>query len=230
MTAPDAVAFITVGDEVFAAGGDTIGTVADVQAGYFVVAGGLLFPAETAIPFSAITSAAPGRIILAASRDEALHRGWHTASEGVSIAAEAGYVARTGDDAIVIPLREEALIATTRPVAGSAVHITKRVVNVERGGDLPATDDRIRVERRTVERPGAAGEMRAFTQIIIEIPLNPEIVTGLEEGRLTEEIIVTRETVQRIEQVTGTVRREDITIDGELIAGDDGQDESAPFR
>ena len=119
-----------------------------------------------------------------------------------------------------IPLVEEDLVASTRSIAGGAVRVTKRVVSVDRVHDLPATDEQIRVEQRIVERLGETGAMQAFAQILIEIPLDDDVAAGLQTGRLTEELIVTREIVQRTERITETVRREDVAVDGELIAGD----------
>ncbi len=214
MAGSDVVAFIAIGDEVFAADGDKVGNVADVQPGYFVVAGGFVFPSDTVIPISAITSAASGRITLAAAKDEALEV----------------HVASTSDSEIIIPLAEETLTAATRPVAGGAVRITKRVVSVDQGHDLAASDDEIRVERHIVDRPGATGERQSFEQIIIEVPLERDVGDGRQQAQLTEEIVVTKETVQRTERVTGTVRREEIFIDGDEISGDDRQDDSVMVR
>ncbi|MBA3450100.1 MAG: YsnF/AvaK domain-containing protein [Chloroflexia bacterium] len=226
MTGSDAVAFITIGDEVFAADGDNMGSVAEVQSRYFVVTGGDLFPSDAMIPISAITSATPGRITLAVSKEEALQRGWQSSPFDVQSTSDESYVARTGGDEIVIPLREEELFAATRPVAGGDVHITKRVVSVDRTRDLLESDDEIRVERRIVERSGPAGEPQAFEQIIIELPLPSDTGDGRRPTLATEEIIVTRETVQRIERVTGTVRREEIVIDGDDVSENEGQGES----
>ncbi len=130
---------------------------------------------------------------------------------------------------IRIPLMQEDLTATTRPVEGGTVRILKRVVSVDQVLDVPATDELIRVERRIVDRPGNGGETQAFEQIIIEIPLRRDIVEALKQARVTEEIVVTKETVRRIERVADTVRHEKVIVEGDAILVDDTEGE-APRR
>ena len=117
------------------------------------------------------------------------------------------------DDELRIPVMEEELTATVRPTEAGAVRIEKRIVEEDRVLEVPVTDEQIRVERRIVDRPVGANETQAFEEIVIEVPLTREQVELQKQARVAEEIVVSKEAVQRTEQVRGTVRREEVYVD-----------------
>src|SRR3712207_7830421 len=53
----------------------------------------------------------------------------------------------------------------------------------------------------------------AFEETVIDVPLRSETVEVQKQARVAEEIIVSKEDVQRTEQVSGTVRREEVYVD-----------------
>lgn len=122
----------------------------------------------------------------------------------------AGYAA-TAEDAIVIPLHEEDLIATVRPAPAFVARIQQRVVTEEHVLEEPVTEPQIRVERRIVEATGEH-DTGAFEEIIITVPLTAQEVALRQRGQVTEELIVTREVIHRTRQVRATVRREEIEV------------------
>jgi uncharacterized protein (TIGR02271 family) len=131
-------------------------------------------------------------------------------------ATTAGAIAQV-DGAARVPVMAETLTATVRPGEAGPVRIMKRIVNERQIVEaLGVEEEEIRVERRIIERPVSASEGVAdtalFEQIIIEIPLSRELGAALAAASMSEEIIVTKEVVERIEQVTGTVRREEVHI------------------
>jgi len=126
--------------------------------------------------------------------------------------AMAGYET-TAEDELRIPVIEEELSATVRPTEAGAVRIEKRVVEEDRVLEVPVTEERVRVERRIVDRPADATDPQAFEEIVIEVPVTAEQVELRKQGRVTEEILVSKEAVQRTEQVRGTVRREEVVVD-----------------
>lgn len=229
---------IRVGDTVTSADGHNIGSVSEVHPGYIVVKKGLVFATDHFIPPSAVASAGNGQVVLNVSRDGALQSGWGAAP--LNLNSEVGSVATAVDDRILveddsadrpvsvqemavgeelrIPLFEEELTETVRQVEGGAVRIERRIVS-----DIPATEDEIRVERRIVDRPAAAGGTEAVEQIIIEVPLQQELVDLETQGNAAEEIVVTKGVIQRNERVTDIVRREEVTIDeGDGVMSDRG--------
>lgn len=232
---------IAAGDEVFGSDGGKVGSVAEVQRDYLVVEKGFFFPTDYYIPLSAVASAGDGQVYLNVAKDAALHSGWDTVPDVVSTGAGAaiadvdaavgrrpvvaGYEVAAGDE-LRIPVIEEELTATVRPTEAGAVRIEKRIVEEDRVLDVPVTEEQIRVERRIVDRPVGAGDTQVFEEIVIEVPLTTEEVELQKQAHVTEEIVVSKEAVQRTEQVTGTVRREEVIVDENATLIDDTAEES----
>jgi uncharacterized protein (TIGR02271 family) len=148
---------------------------------------------------------------------------------GTVVDAGRSTAARVGaDEELRIPVVEEELTATARPQAAGAVRIEKDVVAEERTLDVPVTEERVRIERRAVDRPAAEADLGAFQDAVIEVPLRRETVDVQKEPRVREEIVVSKEAVQRTERVAGTVRKEQVSVDEEdvvdptLIEGTEG--------
>lgn len=120
---------------------------------------------------------------------------------------------RVGDgETVRVPVHEEELTATTRPVERGRVRIDKDVVSEERTLDVPVTEERLVVNRRVVDRDAPVGAA-AYKEDTIEIPLLSEEVDVQKRNRVVEEIEVGKEAVQRTERVAGTVRREEVRVD-----------------
>ena len=231
---------IAAGDAVISQDGHRVGTVADIRPGYIVVEKGLVFATDHFIPSSAIVSAGDGQVVLNVSRDVALESGWDVEpmslndeissdATGVddAICVEVDSVARPArvetmavGDEIRIPVFEEELTATVRPVDVGAVRIRKRIVSEDRVIEVPVTEEEIRVERRIIDRPIGGGATEAVEQIIIELPLRQESVDVEQSAQAREEIVVTKDVIQRTERVTDRVRREEVRVDeGDGVIG-----------
>ena len=228
---------ITVGDDVYGSDGEKVGTVAEVQSSYIVVEKGFFFPTDYYIPMSAVTSAGNGQVTLNVAKDAALNSGWDTVPDsdtllttGTSTAGLGNSIGQTevgayevaAEDELRIPVVEEELSATVRPTEAGAVRIEKRVVEEDRVLDVPVTDEQIRVERRIVDRPVGA-ETQAFEEITIDVPVTTEQVELQKQARVAEEIVVSKEAVQRTEQVSGTVRREEVYVDEDATLIDESE-------
>jgi uncharacterized protein (TIGR02271 family) len=228
---------ISVGDEVYGSDGDKVGTVAEVQSGYIVVEKGFFFPTDYYIPTSAIASASAGQVSLNVAKDAALNSGWDTVPEvvptgmtdggtiftegdvsttdrsrGSGRAEMAGYEV-AAEEEIRVPVMEEELTATVRQQEAGAVRIEKDVVTEQRTIDVPVTEERVRVERRVVDRAATGADAGAFEETVIDVPLRSETVDIQKEARVTGEVVVSKEAVERTEQVSGTVRREEVYVD-----------------
>jgi uncharacterized protein (TIGR02271 family) len=220
---------IVTGTEVFGSDGGKVGTVAEVQPNYIVVEKGFFFPTDYYIPSSAIATYDNGQIYLNVAKDAALHSGWDTIPDTTAYlgtAAETGdatatYVETAGvtttDEEIRIPVIEEELTATVRPMEAGAVRIEKDVIAEERTLDVPIVEEQIRVERRVVDRPLTAADADTFEETVIEVPLRTETVDMQKQARVVEEIVVSKEAVQRNKRVSGTVRHEEVTVDDETV-------------
>ena len=195
------------GATVYADDGDKVGKVAAVDPYYIVVEKGLFFPTDYYVPTSAIASATEDDLYLTVSKDEALNSGWNgRPGEATwrSTAKPSDYATRyaaatserSAEDATLrVPVHEEELTATTRPVELGTVRIEKDVVAEERSLEVPVTEERVRVTRRAVDRDGVA-DGTAFAEGTIE---------------------VAKEAVHRTERVGGTGRREEVHVADETI-------------
>ena len=220
---------ITTGADVFGADGDKVGTVAEVYPGYIVVEKGFFFPTDYYIPMSAMASADNDQVYLNLAKDAALNSGWDaqptdldTVSYDTSMATGAtenreGFGAGTAqvgtDEEIRVPVMEEELTATVRQQEAGAVRIEKDVVTEEQTLDVPVTEERVRVERRVVDRPVSAADAAAFEETVIDVPLRSETVDVQKQARVAEEVVVSKEATQRTERVSDTVRKEEVFVD-----------------
>jgi uncharacterized protein (TIGR02271 family) len=223
---------IITGAEVFGADGDKVGTVAAVYPGYIVVEKGFFFPTDYYIPMSAVASANADQVTLTLAKDAALSSGWdaqptdlETASYDTSMSSGVTDVDRgfgasaqvATDEEIRIPVMEEELTATVREREAGAVRIEKDVVAEEQTLEVPVTEERVRVERRVVDRPVTAADADAFEDTVIEVPLRSETVDVQKQARVAEEVVVSKEATQRTERVSDTVRREEVVVDEDAV-------------
>jgi uncharacterized protein (TIGR02271 family) len=220
---------IVTGAEVFGSDGAKVGTVSAVYPGYIVVEKGFFFPTDYYIPRSAIASS-DDRVYLTVAKEVALTQGWDVLSADLETAtASTSSGALTGSDELVgtqvaatdeelrIPVVEEELTATVRPTEAGAVRVEKRVVAEDRVLDVPVTEEQVRVERRVVDRPASAADADAFEEIVVEVPLTAEQVELQKQARVKEEIVVSKDAVQRTERVSDTVRREEVFVDEDAV-------------
>ncbi len=117
------------------------------------------------------------------------------------------------DEEIRIPVMEEELTATVRPQEAGAVRIEKDVVSraahPRRPGDRGA-----RPRRAARGRPPGHGRgcgcLRGDGHRGAAAHRDGRLQ---KQARVAEEVVVSKEAVQRTEQVTGTVRREEVFVD-----------------
>jgi uncharacterized protein (TIGR02271 family) len=223
---------IAIGDEVFGADQEKLGNVAEISPQFITVEKGFFFPSDYYVPRSAVQDTADGRVYLNVSRDTALHSGWDQIPEDLDVpvaddrllqtqagnyatGSATGTTGAIDQDEIHVPVAEEELTATVRPVEAGAVRVEKRVVSEDQELEVPVTEERIRVERRVVDRPVDAADAAAFEQVDVEVPLHQEAVDVQKQARVKEDIVISKEAVQRSERVKDKVRREEVVIEDE---------------
>ena len=220
---------VITGAEVYGADGEKVGTVAAVYPGYIVVEKGFFFPTDYYIPMSAVASTDNDQVYLNLAKDAALNSGWdaqpadlETSTYDTAMTSGASAVATdfdTGatsvatDEEIRVPLMEEELTATVREQEAGAVRIEKDVVTEEQTLEVPLTEERVRVERRIVDRPATTADAGAFEETVIDVPLRSETVDVQKQARVAEEVVVSKEATERTERVSDTVRREEVVVD-----------------
>jgi uncharacterized protein (TIGR02271 family) len=218
---------ISVGDDVYGSDGDKVGTVAEVQSGYIVVEKGFFFPTDYYIPLSAIASASGGQVYLSTTRDAALNSGWDVVPDVQATTMSSRATATATGEEIRIPVMEEELTATVREQEAGAVRIEKDVIAEERTLDVPVTEERVRVERRVVDRAATAADAGAFEETVIDVPLRRETVDVQKQARVAEEVVVGKEAVQHTERVSDTVRKEEVFVDEDATIVDETKGRSS---
>jgi len=222
------------GTEVYGSDGDKVGKVVAVTDRYFVVEKGFFFPNDYYIPLSAVSTYDDGKLYLNVSKDEALNQGWDTQplddTSAYATGSTAGYTAGTGtvdtnmtadrsttatttdQETLRVPVHEEELTATKRPVDRGAVQVSKDVVAEEQTLNVPTTEERVQVERRAVDREVTPDDA-AFQEGTISVPVKGEEVELQKRARVTEEIDIGKQAVQQTKQVGGTVRKEQVRVE-----------------
>jgi uncharacterized protein (TIGR02271 family) len=211
---------ITEGTDVVDSSGDKVGKVTAAHNDHVVVEKGFFFPTDYYIPSSAISNFDGDTVYLNVTKDQALNQSWDTAPTATTTTTDtytdrAAYTDTTTVDdgeTINVPVREEELTATRRQVERGAVRVEKDVVEEEQTLEVPVTEERVTVQRRTVDREATADDT-AFAGGSIEVPVRGEEVDVQKRARVTEEVEIGKEAVERTERVSDTVRREEVRVD-----------------
>lgn len=111
------------------------------------------------------------------------------------------------------------------PIAQEEIEIGKRTVN--RGGvraysyvtetpvekNVSLREERVRVERRPVDRPASEAEMKAFKEGTVEVSETAEEAVVNKKARVTEEVILSKDVTEHQETVRDKVRRTDVKVE-----------------
>lgn len=217
------------GWDVITSDGDKIGDVEEVHPHYLVVGKGLIFHSERYVPVSTITSVENNKVYLGVSKAEVERQGWDTIPDVADTTSTTGMTDTTttrgtdtadydtrDTDNVRVPVREEQLNVDKRQVERGGVHVHKDVVEEERQVNVPVREETVRVERHaaTGQRAGDIGD-HAFQEEDIEIPLRGEEVEVNKQAVVTEEVEISKDVRERNKQVGGTVRREEVHVEGD---------------
>jgi uncharacterized protein (TIGR02271 family) len=156
-----------------------------------------------------------------------LHEGYsawqsqRTSLSGGATAAAAGATSGTaatgnaGHQEQVIPVYEEQLRVGKREVGRGSVRVRSYVVERPVEEQVHLREERVHVERRPVDRPAdiAAGTTEPFGERTIEVTATAEEAVVAKEARVKEEIVVSKDTEERTETVSDTVRRTEVEVD-----------------
>jgi uncharacterized protein (TIGR02271 family) len=113
-----------------------------------------------------------------------------------------------------IQVRGEELEAHKQPVQAGEVRVGKEVHTEHRTVDVPVKREEVVVERRPVSgNPPAAGDIRPGQEI--RVPVTEEQVRVEKRPVVKEEVHVGKREVTGTEQVSGTVRKEEVKVERE---------------
>lgn len=144
-----------------------------------------------------------------------------TGSMGASTGASTGSSAmgRDARDEEVIPVVEEHLRVGKRQVEGGRVRVRSYVVETPVEEQVHLRQEHVDISRRPVDRPVTAADESMFRERTIEAEERTEEAVVSKEARVTEELVVRKETEDRTETVRDTVRRTEVDIEDDRAAG-----------
>jgi uncharacterized protein (TIGR02271 family) len=117
---------------------------------------------------------------------------------------------KAGKEAASIPVIEESLQVGKREVEKGGIRLRSRIVEEEVNKDVNLRDEKVRVERRPVDRPATEGDIHEKN---IEISETAEVPVVSKTARVVEEVSLDKEVKQRNETVSDTVRKTEVDIE-----------------
>ncbi len=115
---------------------------------------------------------------------------------------------------ITVKLSEEELDVTTREVDRGAVQIETEVIEEEQSLEVPVVEERVNVTRHPVAQDLSPDEA-VFESGVINVHVRGQDVDVKKEARVIEEIEISKENVTETQEVTESLRREEIHVTGE---------------
>jgi uncharacterized protein (TIGR02271 family) len=202
--------------------GKKIGKCGESYDTYFNVDAGFLGMKEYYVPFSAVSDVAEDAIYLNVAKDQMGDMGWTerpsaqtTAGEYATTRGETTDTTPVSDRADTLQLREEELQARKTTVETGQVHLGKEVVEEQRTLEVPVTREEVFVERHPVDRHPADSPISDSDRETIQVPVTEERVELEKQPVVYEEVGVGKRVTQETQQVSGTVRREELRVENE---------------
>lgn len=124
-----------------------------------------------------------------------------------------------------IPVVEEELQVGKRPVTHGGVRVHARVVEQPAEEQVRLREEKVRVERRRVDRPVSEGEIEAFKEGSIELAETHEEPVVSKRARVKEEVSISKEATERTETIRDTVRGTEVQV--ESLSPDEAQEFAA---
>lgn len=113
----------------------------------------------------------------------------------------------------VLPVVEETLEVDKRQVERGRVRITNRVSSRDVEEQVGLRDETVRVQRRAVNRQAIASDLDAFTEKVFEIVEIDEEAVVTKKAVVIEEVVISKDVVEKIETIHETLRRSDVEIE-----------------
>jgi len=112
-----------------------------------------------------------------------------------------------------IPVVEEELQVGKRQVLRGGVRVYTRVVEEPVEENISLREERVRVERRPVNRAATDADLRAGKEEVIEVQEIAEEPVISKQARVVEEVHVGKDVSERTQKVRDTVRRTEVNVE-----------------
>ena len=203
------------GMDVLDRNGEKIGKAGETQGQFFNVDAGFLGTKEYWVPFDAITDVQGDAVYLNAIKDDLDSMGWDRQPDEAAYTRGASGASATTSEAERLRLREEELQARKTPVETGRVQLGKEVVEEQKSFDVPVSREEVVVERHPVGRRPADQPIGASEGQTIDVPVREERVEVEKQPVVYEEVGIGKRATQETEQVSDTVRREELRMEKE---------------
>lgn len=113
----------------------------------------------------------------------------------------------------VIPIVEEQLVVGKRDVSRGGVRVRSYVTETPVHEQIRLRNERVNVERRSVDQPLSAADTDAFRERTVDMTATGEEAVVGKTARVVEEVVVSKTAEEHVEEVDDTVRRTDVEVD-----------------
>jgi uncharacterized protein (TIGR02271 family) len=135
---------------------------------------------------------------------------------GTAVRGDAGTAARregAEDKTTAIPVVKEEVQVGKRRVLRGGVRVYSRVVEEPVEESVALREERVRVERRPVNRSATRDDLSGGKEEVIEVEEFAEEPVIAKQARVVEEVRVGKEVSERTETVRDTVRRTEVNVE-----------------
>jgi uncharacterized protein (TIGR02271 family) len=216
------------GMEVWSADGHKLGKVVGVHQETLMLEKGFFFPKDYTVSRDTISEIRDGKVFLSLSRDElgmkpsVLESLTEPPLQSAVRLERAEMGEELRDEEIRVPLHAEEVLARTRTEEVGEIRVRKEVITEERQITVPVMREVVTIERipANFESVLPMAEGHVFREETITVPVREEVVDIQKRPVVTEEIRISKATVQEVQPVSTTVRREVAEVEedsGELV-------------
>lgn len=119
----------------------------------------------------------------------------------------------TNDETGKIKIIEENLQVGKREVTTGGVRLRSRIVERPVEESLRLREERVSVERNTVNRPATEADLANFQEKNIELVEHAEVPLVSKEARVVEEVSLSKDVEERTETIQDTVRKTEVDVE-----------------
>ncbi|WP_018615552.1 YsnF/AvaK domain-containing protein [Segetibacter koreensis] len=119
----------------------------------------------------------------------------------------------TSDETKKIPIIEENIEVGKREVRTGGVRVRSRIVERPVEESVRLREERVNVERNTVDRPATSADLENFKERDIEMVERAEVPVVNKEARVVEEVSIGKEVEERKETIQDTVRKTEVDVE-----------------
>jgi uncharacterized protein (TIGR02271 family) len=202
------------GMDVLDRNGDRIGKAGETLGEFFNVDAGILGTTEYWVPLEAVSEVQQNAVFLNVNKQDIDDMGWDRRPDEAA-SGRARDRAATTSEAETLRLREEELRARKTPVETGRVQVGKEVVEEQKSFEVPVSREEVTVERHPVERRRSDEPIRDTESETIKVPVREERLEVEKRPVVYEEVGVGKRATEETQQVSETVRREELRIDKE---------------